>query len=220
MVVDVPTYADFEQESLGSLNLAFDIAYELMSQVEEAEMDTWDDDGSITDEYWRSAQRPLGNALTLIQQSHELGLKGKIVAFSPYILIAQDVRQWPTAAQGGVPFSKFRTLDAVDLPKVYDLFSVQPLSDEFKILYEDVRQRRNTISHSISKGDRLTCIDLLKAILKTFVSIHSTRRWPEERLKYLFSLPVTLAYPNDQVYAIHLLELESLLQKLTKSEQK
>ena len=123
MVIDVPTPDEFESACLGSLNLAWQTAYDLLDQEEQAQIATWDDDHTVTDEYWQSAQPILRNALGLIQQAQELGLKAKIAKISPYLLISQDASRWPSSASGAVSFSSFRTIDAVDLPKAMELFS-------------------------------------------------------------------------------------------------
>ena len=119
MVVDVPTASDFDSACISSLNMAWQIAYDLLYQEELADIPTWDDDGTVTDDYWQSAQPILRNALGLIQQAQELGLNGKLAAVSPYLLISQDASRWP-GGSGPVSFSSFRTVDAVDLPRAMD----------------------------------------------------------------------------------------------------
>jgi hypothetical protein len=151
MVVDVPTASDFDSACTSSLNMAWQTAYDLLYQEELADIPTWDDDGTVTDDYWQSAQPILRNALGLVQQAHELGLKGKLAVVSPYLLISQDASRWP-GGSGPVSFSSFRTVDAVDLPRAMELF-LSPLSARFRELYEDVRKKRNTFAHGVSKGE-------------------------------------------------------------------
>jgi hypothetical protein len=69
---------------------------EIVRDVENAELETWDTDREVTDEYWRASQPALANAITLLQQSHEFALKGRIAAVSPFLLEAVSKRvEWP-----------------------------------------------------------------------------------------------------------------------------
>jgi hypothetical protein len=217
MVVDIPTASDFESTCLGSLNLAWQTAYDLLHQEEQADIETWDDDHTVTDEYWQSAQPILRNAIGLIQQAHELGVKGKIAAVSPYLLISQDANRWPNSASGAVSYSSFRTIDAVDLPKAMELFSA-PLTGSFLSLYEDIRKKRNSFSHSVSKGERVAAIDILKYILETFEELFQGQRWPAARLAYLVSDPIAIAYSADHAHPRLLREMETIVNALTPAE--
>lgn len=60
-------------------------------------------------------------SLIIAQQGIELALKAKLVAISPFLLIAGNPSEWPRAAdETGVSFSDFRAIDAQDLIKVYN----------------------------------------------------------------------------------------------------
>jgi hypothetical protein len=201
------------------LNLAWDTAYKLTLQEEEADMSTWDDNGDVTDQYWDAAQHALRNAITLIQQAHELGLKGKIAAVSPYILIAQDARSWPSASNGTVSFSEFRTIDAVDLPKVFALFGAEALSPDFAELYDTIRTKRNTFSHGVARNQRVAGPDVFRFVLRSFKGLFSAERWPARRLEYLSNDPTAVAYSSDHSHAAVILEMEALVGMLTASEQ-
>lgn len=217
MVVNIPTADEFEGACLGSLNLAWQTAYDLLLQEEQADIATWDDNNEVTDEYWQSAQPILRNAISLIQQAHELGLKGKIASISPYLLIAQDPSRWPSGASGPVTFSTFRTLDAIDLPKAMELFST-PLTSSFSALYEDIRKKRNNFSHGVSRGERVAAIDVLKYILATFEELFPGQRWPAARLAYLLSDPAAVAFSSDHAHPRLLREVEAILNSLTRAE--
>jgi len=48
-------------------------------------------------------------------------LKAKLVAISPFLLIAGNPSEWPKVLdETGVSFSDFRAIDAQDLIKVYN----------------------------------------------------------------------------------------------------
>lgn len=216
VVVDVPTAADFDSACISSLNMAWQIAYDLLYQQELAGIATWEDDRTEVDEYWQSAQPHLKNALGLIQQAHELGLKGKLAAVSPYLLISQDASRWP-GGPGPVSFSSFRTVDAVDLPRAMELF-LSPLSAGFRNLYEDLRKKRNTFAHGVSPGDRIAAIDLLKIILVTLQELSAGQSWPRLRLTYLRNDPTAKAYSSDHAYPRLLQEMVTVINALSPSE--
>lgn len=216
MVVDVPTAPDFDSACISALNMAWQTAYDLLYQEELADIPTWDDDGTVTDDYWQSAQPILRNALGLIQQAHELGLKGKLAVVSPYLLISQDASRWP-GGPGPISFSSFRTVDAVDLPRAMELF-LSPVSTGFKDLYEDVRKKRNTFAHSVSKGERLSAIDLLNMILTTLQELFAGQPWPKLRLAYLENDPTATAYSSDHAYPRLLREMNKVTNELSPAE--
>jgi hypothetical protein len=198
--------------------MAWEIAYDLLYQKELADIPTWDDDGTVTDDYWQSAQPILRNALGLIQQAHELGLKGKLAAVSPYLLISQDASRWP-GGSGPVSFSSFRTVDAVDLPRAMELF-LSPLSVMFRDLYEDIRKKRNTFAHGVAKGERLAAIDLLKMILATLQEFFPGQPWPKLRLAYLEKDPTAIAYSSDHAYPRLLREMDTVIEELNPADAK
>lgn len=218
MVVDVPTASDFESACTSSLNMAWEIAYDLLYQADLAGIPTWDDDGAVTDGYWQSAQPILRNALGLIQQAHELGLKAKLAAVSPYLLISQDANRWP-GGPGPFSFSSFRTVDAVDLPRAMELF-LSPLSAKFRDLYEDIRKKRNIFAHGVSKRDRLAAIDLLKIVLTTLHELFPGQPWPKLRLAHLENDPTAIAYSSDHAYPRLLREMDKVIDEFSPAEAK
>ena len=220
MLIDIPEPTECNAVCIGSLNLAWESAYDLLFQEEQADMQTWDDDHSVTDQYWEAAQPALRNAIALIQHAHELGIKGKIAAISPYILISQDPSRWPSGANENVSFSEFRTIDAVDLPKTVALFAPTPLSPEFTSLYEEIRVKRNIFSHSIAKSQRVTAMDTIRYILRSFHELFPGERWTKHRLDHLSNNPTAVAYSSDHSHPRLILEMERVVGELTPAEAK
>src|SRR6266849_4499472 len=120
MIVDIPTPEELARSSLDLLNMAWDSACEIIAGLENSQVKEWDDDGSAQREYHAASQPSLANALMVIQQAQELGLKARIAAVSPYLLIAGDPRGWPKGSANDVSFSEFRTIDASDLIRVHN----------------------------------------------------------------------------------------------------
>jgi hypothetical protein len=73
---------------------------------------------------------------------------------------------------------------------------------EFQDIYEDVRKKRNTFAHSVSKGERLAAINLLKMILTTLQELFAGQPWPKLRLTYLENDPTAIAYSSDHAYPL------------------
>lgn len=128
-------------------------------------------------DYWSRTQPALSNAFVLIQQALELGLKGKISAISPYLLIG-DPNDWPSrAATENVSFGELRTLDAVNLVKVYNSVSLNPLNQAFIDFWTKLRNDRNKIMHSPS----IRYFDpkhVIKTLLDAVFYIFGEENWP------------------------------------------
>ena len=87
MIIEIPNKNDFDKSGLSMLNLAWDAIATLYRDLENAEIEEWDDDGEVTEEFWQAAQRPISVALALAQQGIELLLKGKIAEISPFLFL-------------------------------------------------------------------------------------------------------------------------------------
>lgn len=113
--------------------------------------DIGQDDEETTKAFWKSSQPALANAFSLVQLGMELGLKARIAEVSPYLLIANDPKDWPRRiALDDTFFSEFRLLDAADLVKVHNSLISPRLSDDFARFWDQVRRDRNKILHSVA----------------------------------------------------------------------
>ena len=212
MITEVLTPTEFSRSGLNLLNLAWSIGMDIVSDFNNAELDTWDSDGEVTDEYWRESQPALGNALALVQQAQEMALKGKIAAVSPYLLIGRDPREWPSRCEReDTPFSKFRTADAADLIKIHNTVCAPQsrLGQDFSIFFDKIRRQRNAIIHVGSTGRRLDVVDLFLGVLQTNEYLYSDIRWMKRRLEYLESDRISVAHSSDHVGHDILMEFET-----------
>jgi hypothetical protein len=66
--IEIPTASDFVDSGRSLLNLAWDAVSTLYLDLENADVKGCDDDGEVTDEFWKAAQRPLANAVAIAQQ--------------------------------------------------------------------------------------------------------------------------------------------------------
>jgi hypothetical protein len=180
MVVDIPTPGELASSSIDLLNMAWDSAFAIIAGLESSEVKKWDDDGSAQRDYHAASQRSLANALAITQQAQELGLKSRITAVSPYLLIAGDPRGWPKSSAGDLSFSEFRTIDASDLIRVHNTVCSAGVDDRFVQAFEDTRRRRNLFVHLGRHQQSQDAKAILILILRTMKALFPDRRWPSE----------------------------------------
>jgi hypothetical protein len=202
MIIDVPTKDDFKSAGIDYLNLAWSTLVGLLTQLKETQ-DFYDEyyeeeseeiiTSSSIDEYWQKAQRPLSTALSLIQQGTEFLLKGHIASVSPYLLISGDLNNHSNKSNNGnIRFSDFKTIDAHDLIKVYDITSTECLPDAFKQKFEKLRSKRNRIMHSIDFDSNIEIKELFVEILDVCDYLVSAGSWIEERKKFIQNEPKSM----------------------------
>lgn len=215
MINNVPTSHEFMRASIGVLNQAWDGVSELSTEVRRSMYGDWDAE-QIT-EYWQTAQPRLRTALTLVQQAAEIGVKGRIAAIDPFLLIANDPDRWPKYQPNGVDFSEFYTLSANDLLNVHDLFSATPFTKELRDHYERMRRLRNENLHGVSFSRQLTDSGLFVDILILFRNLYPDKHWSTERLKYQSTGPLAALHSSDHALSFVLRELDLLVEILSPS---
>jgi hypothetical protein len=223
VISEIPTPEDFARSSLTLLNLAWSVGMDIVRELDESDIDQWDADGDVTDEYWRQSQPALGNALALIQQGQEMALKGKIAAVSPYLLIGRDPRDWPRRCEReDASFSMFRTADATDLVKIHNTVCSPSLrlSEGFEAFFDEVRRQRNAIIHAGGAGRRVEVAELLLNVLLTNEYLHAGARWPERRRVHLENDRVSVAFSSDHVGYVMLKEFDIAARLLKPVENK
>ncbi len=226
MIVEIPEAADFARASVNLLNLAWEIAVQSVRAWDHSEVmnplvtpdfklrledgtlehhdgykDPWTDEerAAAETEFWRRSQPSLGNGLSLVQQSIELALKGRIAEVSAFLLVARDARDYPKGSTtADVPFSAFRTLDASDLMRVHDTVCDRRLGDAFATFWDGVRRERNAIIHSVSPSAPIVRPERLMAL--AFVvsrALHPGKTWFHHRLHYAMTDESQVAFRSD-----------------------
>lgn len=220
MITDIPTPSEFEAAAISMLNLAWDVVTALLTHVENAEMAQWDEDGQVTDEFWKAAQQPLGNAQALVQQGIEFLLKARIAEVSPFLLIDRTVREWPKdSARVDTKYAEFRTVDAQDLIRIYNTVRPSRLDPAFAQRIEGQRRTRNAFIHSIDKSHRHRPDSLWITILDVAHHLIGPTRWIGVRRKYLESTPTSVAFSVDHVSSELAWESLKLLATLQPAQQ-
>jgi len=190
-MIDIPTADDFYTSGKELLDFSWDIVAKLLTDIDEAEYYGIDPEG-ISDSYWASAKRRLTTALTITQQGVEFVLKGKIAEISPYLLIVDPPSKWPSPyGKNGVSFSDFRTIDAQDLIRVIDTFSQDTMPEKFVDQFNQLRDKRNKIMHSVDKQLTVNVTEVVDSLLFMHKALFPKENWPSVRLFFLEEAPDT-----------------------------
>jgi hypothetical protein len=221
MIIDIPTSADFDQSGSSFLNLAWDAVVRLLSELEDSQLREWDDDGTVSNEYWEAAQWSLSTALALTQQGVEFLLKGRIAAISPFLLITGNPREWPRGCdKQDMSFAEFRTIDAQDLLRVHDTFAHTRLPENFKEQFNRLRKLRNSIIHTVNKKMRITPQQIIAEILEVSNHLLTPGKWIDIRRAYLEKTPTTVVYSTDELEHVLAREIFVVIEELQPQELK
>lgn len=186
MIKDIPTREEFDSAAKAQFDFAWDIAISFLLSLEDArgysEVEADDEKA-----FWESARQRILTALIVTQQGVELGVKGKIVAISPFLLISGNPSDWPKDRNGaGISFSEFRAIDAQDLIKVHDTVHNEKLDPEFSTLFENLRKLRNKAMHTVDKNLNVSVQEVLLNILEFHKYLYGNESWIETRKEFLY----------------------------------
>lgn len=190
MITDIPSKEDFDAVGTALLDQSWGMATALLLDLDEVKQ--WTDVEDV-EEYWRSASTRMATALSIAHQGAEFLIKGRLVAVSPYLLIANAPREWPKAdANGMISFSKFRTIDAQDLIRLHDSAAPAALLPDFATAFESLRVRRNSIMHTVDRQLKIHVAELVENILQINQSLMPGRDWIVARSEALEASPVAM----------------------------
>lgn len=188
MISDVPNPEDFFKMGNSLLHSSWVSLVALLKEYEENL--SFSSDDSFEQKYFEHSKPILMSAFTLVQQTVEFFLKGKIAEVSPYILIANDGRNWPKGAdKNDISFQDFRTIDAQDLIKIHNTFSSNRLDNEFITWFNQMRVIRNKIIHSVSIKTSIKPEELAIAILTAHEYFFGEKNWINSLFDYHVKLP-------------------------------
>jgi hypothetical protein len=187
VITEIPTAEEFHAAGLNLLQLAWQMALDSLHEYEQADYLvaelTPTEAAAAEADYWHRSQPALANAFSLIQQSMELAIKGRIAAVSPYLLISRDPKDWPRGVESQTtPFSEFRTLDAADLFRAHNTFAATPFDEAFRTFWDGVRRERNVLMHSLS-GRVFEPETLIVSILTAVRYLYNDLPWPQRLLQ-------------------------------------
>lgn len=213
MIIDIPTKADFDNNGIAFLNLAWQSVLSIClglpeqpveelgeNATEEQRLEAEAEDrrwAAEVERYWQVSQQELATAVALTQQGTEFLLKGKIADVSPFLLISGDPRDWPSGCdREDIPFADFKTIEAQDLLRAHDTVCTPPLSDQFKDRFEQLRRLRNSVMHTVDRRLRFTTQDGILAILEMVEALVGPNTWLGLRRQQLEEGPVFDPYSD------------------------
>lgn len=220
MVINIPTADDFYTSGEELLNFAWDAIAKLIRNLNEAKYYDVNTD-EIKEEYWEGANRTLSTSLTVIQQGVEFFIKGRIAEVSPYLLIAEPIIKIPgfsSESPVSVDFSKFKTIDANDLLKIHNIFSNSILSGVLETRFNDMRERRNAIMHSVSRLNALKVKEVLEYLLYMHREFFPDKTWAERRVHFLEQSPDAILFEEEFAIVATHIEISETIELLSKSE--
>lgn len=199
MISNIPTHDDFYKTGKELLVFSWDIVAKLLLNLDEAEYFGVDPE-EVSDEYWNLASSQINAALAITQQGIEFLLKGRICEISPYLLISDPPSRWPSPYDSeSIEFSKFRTLDAQDLIRVLDTFSDQKLDVSFVQKFNDLREKRNVIMHSLSTSLDVQFGEVIESLLYMHNTLFPSESWAKIRKEGLSKHPNSELRSSDYI---------------------
>ncbi|WP_300240922.1 hypothetical protein [Pseudomonas sp.] len=219
MITEIPTSDEFGSAAYAQLDFAWDIVISFMTTLDEAgQYIEVEKDDEL--QFWEAARQRILTSLIIAQQGVELAIKGKLVAFSPYLLIGSP-SDWPKDKTGkGVEFSEFKTIDAQDLIKAYNMVSPTSFDPKFVDLFERVRKLRNSAMHSVNAKLRISPKEVILIILEAHEHLYPNQSWVQARREFLFSAPAAQVYfDNDHLDGMLVREFWAVFNLLSKTER-
>ena len=185
MISDVPTPQDFYDAGHELFDFAWDTVARFWIALAEAE--GWGvDKDEVSEEYWKAAKGRLASSLAVTQQGVELILKGKIAEISPFLLLSDPPSKWPAEPKS---FADYRTTDAQDLVRLFNSISDSKLPESFIRRFNELRNSRNRIFHSVDKNLTMAASEVLETILAFNKTFFPNQSWPHERAELVSRSP-------------------------------
>jgi hypothetical protein len=223
MIKDIPSSDDFIASGEDFLNMAWEKIFDLLKDYAIiktfSEIDSGEEcNEEIDNEYWEKVQRHLSTSLALIQQGNEFILKGKIAKKSPFLILSDD---WDSTLgkDKDISFSKLKTIEASNLIKVYNAEINPPLENKFQEVFDKLRDKRNTVIHSVPNNIEESK-DLLLNILEISQHLIGKYSWIKTRKSFLENEPnITMVKRGDNVKEANILitiatEINHVIKKL------
>ncbi|WP_404420738.1 hypothetical protein [Thalassospira australica] len=205
MIENLPSAEELEETALRihfdawhrTIGLIFDFseAYQLEKGEEPESSDDYQEEWL---EYLLGSQAEMGAICSSIQHSAELRLKSIICTVSPFLLLLNNSVPLK-GGQTSLDFASLRTIDSVDLPNAVRTLSDFPLSNAFDLHFNELRRRRNQLTHLGVHQNNLTPNNLIQ-----FMNTQYNFLWPDGRWLYrrtIFDGNSARRFFNDHRYA-------------------
>lgn len=118
-------------------------------------------------------------------------------------------------------FLDFKTLDAKDLVRVVQIVG-EPLPDGFQTFFDDLRKRRNRISHLNAGNFRVEARSIVVDIMRAHRFLFPDKDWLSARRSHIETTvaPLIGIYDDDPSSSLYFDEVLAVLAVLTADEQR
>lgn len=211
MIKNKPEPKDFERQSVQYLIQALN----LIRSNDEA-LEFIEDCDVRKEDYWGYHQGILNNSLTLLFLSLENYLKKEICGISPLLLLSGEPKKWGST-KSSKKFSELFIHQFDDLLVLYQELGLGELTDQTKAKLEDLRVKRNQITHGVTEGV-LTPSYVLETFYTVAIHIWGPRKWWDQIKNHVFNEPLFGIYDSDHEKASVTTYVEFLASYLGKSK--
>lgn len=219
MIKNIPKSKNFLEIGMSQLNFAWEIILSLLEDLHEAEEYYEVNVKKVDKKFWDASKQRLSNSLFSLQHGVEFLLKSKIIEISPYLLIAENLSNWPKSCdKKDIDFADFKTVDAQDLIKIYNTFSSTRLSEEFNLTFNKLRKKRNSIVHTVDKRINLQAKEVMVEMLTMYKKFFPEGNWVHERRKSEEASPMSKLHSSDHIEPRLVREFSLLVKLLSHSE--
>ncbi len=176
MIKNLPSRDNFKGLAKDCLIQTINKLFEIAKDYNENKEDVYQDlDES---EIWKHHKGDLRTCLVLIFQGLELYLKGEICSESPFLLLDTPRQDWPTNPESAnKDFNELFTVSGDQLLRTFNaVYANQVTKREINALFNDIRRKRNIITHS-SPSFEITPKYLLENAIKCFTLFEGKDQW-------------------------------------------
>jgi len=198
MIINQPTYEDFEILGIQCLYQSFDIIFKVKTTLSEYYEDEVVNEELKEENVWEYNRGEIMTSLILLQQGIEALMKSAIAKQSALLLIENSKTDWPTLPESkNKDFDEFQTISGEKLLKTYcAIVDTAKVDKDFIKLFEEIRLIRNKFVHSVS--NKVIKFDfVIEKVLESFTFFFGQDKWIEIMRKVYIDNPLLGYYDWD-----------------------
>lgn len=178
MIINQPTFNDFEILGIQCLYQSFDIIFKVKSNLNEYYENEVVSEEVEEENVWEYNRGEIMTSLILMHQGIEALLKSAIAKHSALLLIENSKTDWPTLPESkNKDFDEFQTISGEKLLKTYcAIVDTSKVNKDFINLFEEIRLIRNKFIHSVS--NKVIKFDfVIEKVLESFTFFFGKDKW-------------------------------------------
>lgn len=225
MIINLPTFESLNASALKAHFAACEILFEVIysfndfhREVNDESEATWSHEWN---EYLQGSRYELESIFTNLAQANELGLRAKICAVSPYLLLLNSENRFKKDGSD-VDFTELRTIDAVDLPRCVNSICDEKLGDRFLSDFNEIRSSRNKIMHLGGIESEFDHERIISMLCNQYGQLWNGKKWLPNWIEFASKKRVShfYDYKNYTEYTDVMSLIPDIVDSLKKSEFK